>query len=164
MNELCPHSNDKPRWEMSGTPYSRHRGQSGTRPKAPSHSKRLVTLGISALVAAALSLPASQHRSPPGAGPSAALASPQDQIPGSQAPPTRGLPSIPDLTRKQKEEMLKDNFAKMKNNVDELAKLARSLQEDVDKSNANVLSIRIVDKADKIEKLAHKIKATAKGF
>lgn len=60
--------------------------------------------------------------------------------------------------------MLKDNFAKMKNNVDELAKLARSLQEDVDKSNANVLSIRIVDKADKIEKLAHKIKATAKGF
>lgn len=60
--------------------------------------------------------------------------------------------------------MLKDNFAKMKNNVDELAKLARSLQEDVDKSNANVLSIRIVDKADKIEKLAHKIKTSAKGF
>lgn len=65
------------------------------------------------------------------------------------------------LTPKQQREILKANYAKMKQDADELATLAKSLQEDLNKSNANVLSLDVVDKADKIEKLAKKIKSSA---
>jgi cellobiose phosphorylase len=60
--------------------------------------------------------------------------------------------------------LLKDNFEKMKRDADELADLAKSLQEDLNKSNENVFSLGVVDKADKIEKLAKKIKGTARGY
>ncbi len=52
----------------------------------------------------------------------------------------------------------------MKRDAKELADLAKDLQDQLDKSNENVLSLGIVDKADKIEKLARKIKSTARGF
>jgi len=92
--------------------------------------------------------------------------------PGGQIKPPRqssvGLPpdennSSPSLTPKQKQELLKSNFEKMKQQADELAELAKSLQEDLDKSNVNVLSLKVVDKAEKIEKLAKRIKDSAKG-
>jgi hypothetical protein len=60
--------------------------------------------------------------------------------------------------------MLKANFDRMKRDAKELADLAKNLQDQLDKSNENVLSLGIVDKADKIEKLARKIKSTARGF
>jgi hypothetical protein len=60
--------------------------------------------------------------------------------------------------------MLKANFDRMKRDAKELADLAKDLQEQLDKSNENVLSLGIVDKADKIEKLARKIKSTARGY
>jgi flagellar basal body-associated protein FliL len=69
-----------------------------------------------------------------------------------------------DLERKQKRDLLKANFEQMQRDARELAELAKSLQEDLDKSNRNVLSLRIVDRAEKIEKLAKKIKTTAKGY
>ncbi len=68
------------------------------------------------------------------------------------------------LSDKQKRELLKANFDKMKHDAKELADLARDLQDQLDKSNENVLSLGIVDKAEKIEKLARKIKSTARGF
>ena len=68
------------------------------------------------------------------------------------------------LTGKQKRDLLKSNFEKMKRDAKELADLAKALQEQLDKSNENVLSLDIVAKADKIEKLARKIKGTARGF
>jgi hypothetical protein len=77
--------------------------------------------------------------------------------------PTEPVPSTP-LSKKQKQDLLKDNFAKMKRDAEELADLAKSLQEDVNKSNENVLSLKVVDKAEKIEKLAKKIKGTARGY
>ena len=52
----------------------------------------------------------------------------------------------------------------MKRDADELADLAKSLQEDLNKSNQNVFSLGVVDKADKIEKLAKRIKGTARGY
>ncbi len=67
------------------------------------------------------------------------------------------------LSGKQKQDILKSNFEKMKHDADDLAALAKSLQEDLNKSNENVLSLKIVEKAEKIEKLAKKIKATARG-
>jgi CHAD domain-containing protein len=71
--------------------------------------------------------------------------------------------SLP-LTRKQKRNLLKANFEKMKRDAGQLADLAKALQDELDKSNENVLSLDVVEKADKIEKLARKIKGTARGF
>jgi len=51
----------------------------------------------------------------------------------------------------------------MKRDADELAALAKTLQEDLNKSNENVFSLRIVDRVEKIEKLAKKIRNEAKG-
>ena len=86
------------------------------------------------------------------------------QNPAQQGPgPTEAAPSTP-LSKKQKQDLLKDNFAKMKRDADELEELAKSLQEDLDKSNENVLSLKVVDKAERIEKLARRIKGTARGY
>jgi hypothetical protein len=68
------------------------------------------------------------------------------------------------LSEKQKRDLMKANFEKMKRDAKELADLAKSLQEQLNKSNENILSLNVVDKADKIEKLARKIKGTARGF
>jgi len=66
------------------------------------------------------------------------------------------------VTAKQRKAILKSNFEKIKKDTDDLAALAKSLQEEVGKSNENVLSLKIVEKAEKIENLAKKIKNSAK--
>ncbi|MBZ5565995.1 MAG: hypothetical protein LAP13_26695 [Acidobacteriia bacterium] len=87
------------------------------------------------------------------------------QIPlPTEQPPIRQNEPLPGLKEKQKRELMKANYEKMKRDADELASLAKSLQEDVDKSNENVLSLHIVEKAEKIEKLAKRIKSVAKGY
>jgi hypothetical protein len=68
------------------------------------------------------------------------------------------------LSQKQKKDLLKSNFEKMKHDAGELTDLAKALQDALNKSNENILSLDIVDKADKIEKLARRIKGTARGF
>jgi len=83
---------------------------------------------------------------------------------GPQINPGEIEPPAPSLPAKQKRDLLKFNFKQMKKDAEELAKLAKSLQEDVDHSNENVLSLGVVSKAEKIEKLAKKIKDTAKGL
>jgi hypothetical protein len=72
--------------------------------------------------------------------------------------------SLPPLSQEQKRNILKANFQKMKRDADELANLAKVLQEELNKSNENILSVDIIDKADKIEKLAKKIKGSARGL
>ena len=69
--------------------------------------------------------------------------------------------SPPALTPKQQRELLKSRYEKLKQEATQLADLAKSLQQDLDKSNSDVLSLSVVDKADKIEKLAKKIKSEA---
>ncbi len=85
------------------------------------------------------------------------------QLPTDQAPVRQNEP-LPGLKEKQKRELMKANYEKMKRDAEELSSLAKSLQEDVDKSNENVLSLHIVEKAEKIEKLAKRIKGVAKGY
>jgi len=68
------------------------------------------------------------------------------------------------LSEKQKRDLMKSNFEKMKHDARDLADLAKALQDELDKSNQNILSLDVVDKAEKIEKLARKIKGTARGF
>jgi hypothetical protein len=113
-----------------------------------SHDSRLalVTSSVSAAESSGFPQEPSRHSQP-------------QQGPG----PTETAPPIV-LSQKQKKDLLKDNFAKMKRDADELADLAKSLQEDLNKSNENVFSLGVVDKADKIEKLAKKIKGTARGY
>jgi hypothetical protein len=52
----------------------------------------------------------------------------------------------------------------MKRDAGELANLTKALQEELDKANENVLALDIVAKADKIQKLAKKIKGNARGI
>jgi hypothetical protein len=68
------------------------------------------------------------------------------------------------LSGKQKRDLLKSNFEKMKRDASELADLAKALQEELNKSNENILSLDVIDKVDKIEKLAKKIKGAARGI
>ncbi len=96
-----------------------------------------------------------QARTPP------AHSTSSEEVQGLQ--PNLESPQIP-LSDKQKRELLKANFDRMKRDAKELANLAKNLQDQLDKSNENVLSLGIVAKADKIEKLARKIKSTARGF
>jgi hypothetical protein len=78
-------------------------------------------------------------------------------------PEVEVMPPPPQITRKQRREIQKMRFEKMKKDASELASLADSLKDDVDKSSQDILSLEIVEKAEKIEKLAKRIKASAKG-
>ena len=68
------------------------------------------------------------------------------------------------LSGKQKRELMKYNFEKMKSDADELVNLAKSLQEELNKSNENILSLEVIDKTEQIEKLAKRIRNGAKGM
>ena len=75
----------------------------------------------------------------------------------------RSSPNFPKPTRKQKQALMDQNFKKLKKNAKDLAELAKSLQEEIEKTNENVLSLEIVRKAEQAEKLAKQIKEEAKG-
>jgi hypothetical protein len=60
--------------------------------------------------------------------------------------------------------LVKANFERLKHDTDELADLAKSLQQELNKSNDHLLSLDVIDKAGKMEKLAKKIKGSAKGI
>lgn len=87
---------------------------------------------------------------------------PSSSVLGQESPPDESEPMAA-LKAKQKKAILKSNFEKMKRNAADLTVLAKSLQEEIDKSNENVLSLKVVEKAEKIERLARKIKEVAKG-
>jgi hypothetical protein len=53
--------------------------------------------------------------------------------------------------------------AQLKTDTDKLLKLSQELKEYVDKSNANVLSLNVLKKAEEIEKLARSVKDKMKG-
>jgi hypothetical protein len=80
---------------------------------------------------------------------------------GSERPRTDDLGHVtvedPVLAR-QEHIQRKLRFDKMKELAAELAEMARSLQKDLEKSNPNILSVGITEKARKIEKLAGKIR------
>jgi hypothetical protein len=84
--------------------------------------------------------------------------------PDPQTAPQDVIPPTPPMTEKQKKDLLKYNFGQMKKDAQELSSLAKSLQDDLEHSNQNVLSIGVISKAEKIEKLAKKIRDSAKGL
>lgn len=86
-----------------------------------------------------------------------------DPKPAAQDDASSDQMEIPERLRvKQQKELRKYRFDQLKEHAAELAKLANSLHEDLEKSNQNILSLQVVDKASKIEKLAKKIQDEAK--
>ena len=93
-----------------------------------------------------------------------------EPIPLSQTGSHRGmLPSLPadettPVSPKQKKSIMHANFEKSKSDATELAALAKGLREELDKPNANVLSLEVINRAEKIERLAKKIRDETKGY
>jgi hypothetical protein len=67
-------------------------------------------------------------------------------------------------TGKKDRALMKANFEKVKQDAEQLADLAKALQQELSVSNDKILSLDVIDKAGKIEKLAKKIKGNVRGF
>ncbi|MGH9398454.1 MAG: hypothetical protein ACRD18_16600 [Terriglobia bacterium] len=87
----------------------------------------------------------------------------QNPPPGTLLPSELPATSNP-LSLKQKDAILKANFKSTQRDVEKLSKLVQALDQEMKKSNPNVLSVSIVQQADKIEKLARKIKNEARSY
>jgi hypothetical protein len=78
------------------------------------------------------------------------------------------LPSLadenPSLSAKQKLGIMHANFEKSKSDAVELAALAKGLREELDKPSGEVPSLEVINRLEKIEKLAKKIRDETKGF
>ena len=135
----------------------------------PTHLVWLLTITLTLAVAGTASFaapPSGEQQGPPSGTAASQIPPITDPFgPQQQTTPRPGLASDVNgpLTKKQKQDLLKSNFEKLKHDADELSTLAKSLQQDLDKSNENVLSLKVLDRAEKIEKLARKIKSEAKG-
>ncbi|MGD1104555.1 MAG: hypothetical protein ABSA59_21130 [Terriglobia bacterium] len=68
------------------------------------------------------------------------------------------------LSTKQKLSIVQANFEKAKSDAAAMAALAKELREELDKPNINVLSSEVINRAEKIEKLAKKIREETKGY
>jgi len=79
--------------------------------------------------------------------------------------PDSNNPSTPPgaLSSKQKRDIVQSNFDKTKSDAEQLAAMANELRDELNKTSANILSLDVIGKAEKIEKLAKKIKDEAKG-
>jgi hypothetical protein len=68
------------------------------------------------------------------------------------------------MSAQQRQSIMRANFEKSKSDAAELAALAKGLREELDKPNINVLSPDVISRADKIERLAKKIRDETKGY
>jgi hypothetical protein len=59
---------------------------------------------------------------------------------------------------------MKSNFKKMKDEAAELASLSNELRDELNKTSVDILSLDVIHRAEKIEKLARKIKEEARGY
>jgi hypothetical protein len=72
-------------------------------------------------------------------------------------------PAKPGANRRD-QALVRANYEKAKHDSMELAELAKSLQQELNQAGTNVLSLDVIDKAAKIEKLAKRIKGNARGL
>ncbi|MFZ0962524.1 MAG: hypothetical protein WAO35_16640 [Terriglobia bacterium] len=68
------------------------------------------------------------------------------------------------LSAKQRQKLMQANLDKSKSDAAELAALAKELREELDKPNANALSPDNMNRIEKIEKLAKRIRDEMKGY
>ncbi len=98
--------------------------------------------------AASLGLPARAQQQNPRQGPPDSASNGDDKSPAF--PNTKAI--------------LEDNQKDIKKNVEKLFRLASDLKAEVEKTNSvQVLSLAMLRKTEEIEKLAHEIRARAKG-
>ena len=76
-------------------------------------------------------------------------------------PTRRSQDPLASMKARQKRELRKMRFDKMKEHASQLAEMAKSLQEDLDNSNENVLSLEVAGKPKRIEKLDTKLRNEA---
>lgn len=67
-------------------------------------------------------------------------------------------------TPKEKEEPKKSKLEKTKTDAAELSALADQLRDELKNMNVNILPLDVLDKTQKLEKLAKKIKGEANGY
>jgi hypothetical protein len=68
------------------------------------------------------------------------------------------------MSAKQKLSIVHANFERSKSDAAELATLAKELRAELDKPNVNVLSLEVMNRIEKIQKLAKRIRDETKGF
>ena len=77
------------------------------------------------------------------------------------APPSGVNDQATLITPKEKEELKKSNLEKTRADAAELSALADDLRDELKKMNVNVLPLDVIEKTEKLEKLARKIKGEA---
>jgi len=80
------------------------------------------------------------------------------------APPSAVKDQATLITPKEKEEPKKSNLEKTRTDAAELSALADQLRDELNKMNANVLALDVIEKTQRLEKLAKKIKGEANGY
>jgi hypothetical protein len=94
------------------------------------------------------------------------------QSPKHLPPPAAGKMEVPISDADESRDRLAREMAKkanaarqatLKSDADKLLKLAVELKDSVEKSNANVLSVDVMKKAEEIERLAKSVKEKMKG-
>jgi hypothetical protein len=120
--------------------------------------QRGVTLSLGSLIALTCLAPTPAAAQIPAS--SAQVGSHHKQFPADDA--RNDVPTT--LTAMQKQSLMRANFEKSKSDATELAALAKGLREVLEKPNASVLSPEVINRADKIEKLARKIREETKGI
>jgi hypothetical protein len=83
--------------------------------------------------------------------------------PGQITQPTDEDETRNKLANEMAKKAAKERVAALKSDTDKLLKLSVELKEYVDKSDANVLSLDVIRKAEAIEKLAKSVKDKMKG-
>ncbi|MBZ5629077.1 MAG: hypothetical protein LAO06_09450 [Acidobacteriia bacterium] len=71
-------------------------------------------------------------------------------------------PDVQRMEREQGKRLNKERHAAIQRDTDKLLSLATELKQYVDKTNADVLSLDVMKKAEEIEKLAHQVKEKMK--
>jgi hypothetical protein len=112
-----------------------------------------LVVAVSFVLLAVVSLLSAQNPTPPKPG-EAVSSSSESGVVKDQA--TLNTPV-------QKGEAKKSSIEMTKSDVAELSALADQLRDEVRKMNPNVLSLDVIRKAEKVEKLARKIKGEANG-
>jgi hypothetical protein len=88
----------------------------------------------------------------------------QDPRLPSAVPRNDSEPDIPAHAQKEMEKKANaQRQADLKRDTEKLLKLSTELKDYVDKSNENVLSVEVINKAEEIEKLAHSVKVKMRG-
>jgi len=100
--------------------------------------------------------------------PASAQSSNQGNQGGSRARstiPENSPNEIPEpMTPAQRLSIMRANFERSKSDAAELAALAKGLSDVLNKPSTKVLSLEVINRAEKIEKLAKKIRDETKGF